>query len=128
MRYSEPHGEPNRADPGKTRHVLRCLHSVDFDDPRRILLPNNRLDIVTVIWPALKAALFEKVRSEPRLTDRLSAHFPMGDYLEQLAGKLSTSPQLHSLGLARLSSHDLSGVVTFDQLCERINDLLESVH
>jgi hypothetical protein len=116
-----PHRDPAAMHPGDAARARAGVSTTA--DPS---FANDRLDIATVIWPALRRALKAQGVSVRGIRDRVESVSPLGDAHEIIAGVVNRERDFASFGFGALQGGDLAGAVTFDQICERLNDLAES--
>jgi len=92
--------------------------------PEAELQANRRPDIATTVWPPLRRAL-TACGAEPRgITDRIERLDPVGRARSIIAAATNRSEAFSDLGLRRVGAADFQNCVTFDQVCERIADIL----
>lgn len=89
------------------------------------LEPNRRPDIVTVIWPAMRRGLARTGAPQPRgITDRIERLDPTGRARTSIAVALNDSAYFGKLGLRRVDAGDFRACVTYDQVCERVAEII----
>lgn len=81
-----------------------------------VLSANRRLDIATVIWPGLRAALKTGKGQDLRITDRVERLDALGYAPALIAESVASSPDLKALGVTTVNPANFAGATTFDQV------------